>query len=137
MIYYGPEVIIQNGITLEGETDKERMGILLNIPLSITNAVGSIIAIFLIDNLGRRWLMLRSLPLIFLTLCLISYSMYLSVYQEDEELQGRGHVLFFTSAIIYILAYAVGFGSTPWVVNSEIYPIHLIDTAVSLATATN
>jgi len=136
-MYYGPEVIIESGITLEGETDKERMGILLNIPLSATNAIGSIIAIFLIDNLGRRWIMLRSLPVILLTLCLISLAMYFSVYQEDEDLQGRGHVLFFTSVIIFILAYAIGFGSTPWVVNSEIYPIHLIDTAVSLATATN
>jgi len=80
VMYYGPEVIIQNGITLESETDKERMGILLNIPLSITNAVGSIIAIFLIDNLGRRWIMLRSLPVILLTLCLISLAMYFSVY---------------------------------------------------------
>jgi len=80
VMYYGPDVIIQNGITLEGETDKERMGILLNIPLSITNAVGSIIAIFLIDNLGRRWIMLRSLPVILLTLCLISLAMYFSVY---------------------------------------------------------
>jgi len=79
-MYYGPEVIIQNGITLDSETDKERIGILLNIPLSITNAVGSIIAIFLIDNLGRRWIMLRSLPVILLTLCLISLAMYFSVY---------------------------------------------------------
>lgn len=80
MMYYGPEVIIESGITLEGETDKERMGILLNIPLSATNAIGSIIAIFLIDNLGRRWIMLRSLPVILLTLCLISLAMYFSVY---------------------------------------------------------
>jgi|TARA_B110000285_G_scaffold208054_1_gene247942 hypothetical protein len=79
-MYYGPEVIIESGITLEGETDKERMGILLNIPLSATNAIGSIIAIFLIDNLGRRWIMLRSLPVILLTLCLISLAMYFSVY---------------------------------------------------------
>jgi uncharacterized membrane protein len=80
VMYYGPEVIIESGITLEGETDKERMGILLNIPLSATNAIGSIIAIFLIDNLGRRWIMLRSLPVILLTLCLISLAMYFSVY---------------------------------------------------------
>ena len=80
MMYYGPEVIIESGITLEGETDKERMDILLNIPLSATNAIGSIIAIFLIDNLGRRWIMLRSLPVILLTLCLISLAMYFSVY---------------------------------------------------------
>jgi MFS family permease len=113
------------------------MGILLNIPLSATNALGSIIAIFVIDKLGRRWLLLRSLPVIFLFLCLISYSMYLSLYTDDEETQHTGHILFFTSIIGFILAYAFGWGSTPWVVNSEIYPIHLIDTAVSLATATN
>ena len=66
-MYYGPEVIIENGITLGDDYDREQTGILLNIPLSATNAIGSIIAIFLIDRLGRRWIMLRSLPVIFIS----------------------------------------------------------------------
>ena len=66
-MYYGPEVIIENGITLGDDYDREQTGILLNIPLSATNAVGTMISVFFIDSLGRRWLMLRSLPIIFIS----------------------------------------------------------------------
>ena len=41
------------------------------------------------------------------------------------------------SIILYLAFFSIGFSSTPWTVNSEIYPIHLVGTAVSLATATN
>ena len=33
--------------------------------------------------------------------------------------------------------FATGFGGTIWTVNSEIYPLHLIEQGVALATATN
>jgi MFS family permease len=137
VMYYGPDIIIDSGITLDGVEDKEQMGIILNIPLAATNAIGSTVAIFVIDNLGRRYIMLRSLPLIFLTLCLISLSMYLSLYSDDPSTVSNGHVLFFVSIILYLAFFSLGFSSTPWTVNSEIYPIHLVGTAVGLATATN
>ena len=41
------------------------------------------------------------------------------------------------SIILYLIFFSIGFSSTPWAINSEIYPIHLVGTAVSLATATN
>ena len=37
----------------------------------------------------------------------------------------------------YLAFFSIGFSSTPWTVNSEIYPIHLAGTAVAIATATN
>lgn len=136
-MYYGPEIIIDSGITLDGVEDREKSAIILNIPLAATNALGSIIALFLIDDLGRRYIMLRTLPLIFLTLCLISLAMYLSLYSDDEKTKSDGHILFFVSIILYLAFFSIGFSSTPWAVNSEIYPIHLVGTAVALATATN
>ena len=38
---------------------------------------------------------------------------------------------------LYVLVYAMSMSSTPWTVNSEIYPIHLIGTAAGLAAATH
>jgi hypothetical protein len=120
---------------MDGVEDKERLGIILNIPLAATNAIGSTIAVFVIDKLGRRYIMLRTLPGIFLTLCLVAYSMYLSLY--TTKYRNQGHILFMISIIAYLAFFSIGFSSTPWAVNSEIYPIHLIGTAVALATATN
>ena len=136
-MYYGPEIIIDSGITIDGVEDKDEMGIILYIPLAATNAIGSTIANFVIDNFGRRYIMLRSLPLIFLTLCLISLSMYLSLYSSDPDTVSNGHILFMVSIILYLAFFSIGFSSTPWTVNSEIYPLHLVGTAVSLSTATN
>ena len=82
-MYYGPEIIIDSGTTIDGIDDKEQLGIILNIPLAFTNALGSLIAIFIIDDLGRRFIILRTLPGVFLSLCLVAYSMYLSIYSED------------------------------------------------------
>lgn len=48
-----------------------------------------------------------------------------------------GHVLFMVAIVLYLLIFSMGLSSTPWVINSEIYPIHLVGTAVALATATN
>jgi Zn-dependent protease len=81
--------------------------------------------------------MLRTLPGIFISLCLISLSMYLSLYSDDQKTQNDGHILFFVSIILYLAFFSIGFSSTIWTVNSEIYPIHLVSTGVSLATATN
>ena len=64
-MYYGPEIIIDSGTTIDGIDDKEQLGIILNIPLAFTNALGSLIAIFLIDDLGRRFIILRTLPGVF------------------------------------------------------------------------
>lgn len=41
------------------------------------------------------------------------------------------------SILIYLAFFSIGFSSTPWTVNSEIYPIHLVETGVAIATATN
>ena len=39
--------------------------------------------------------------------------------------------------VTYLLSFSIGLSSTPWIINSEIYPIHLVGTAAALATATN
>ena len=136
-MYYGPEIIMDSGITIDGEEDREKTAIMLNIPLAATNALGSLIAIFFIDNLGRRWTMLRTLPVVFISLLLLSLSMYLSLYSDDQKTQNDGHILFFFSIVLYLSAFSIGFSSTIWAVNTEIYPIHLVSTGVALATATN
>lgn len=37
----------------------------------------------------------------------------------------------------FLFSFSIGMSSTPWTINSEIYPLHLIGTANSLAAATN
>lgn len=70
-------------MTLKGIEDPDRVGTVLQVPLAATNALGTIIAYFFIDSLGRRWIILRTLPALFITLLLIALSMYMALMTDD------------------------------------------------------
>mmetsp|Transcript_15959 Transcript_15959/g.21741 ORF Transcript_15959/g.21741 Transcript_15959/m.21741 type:complete len:88 (+) Transcript_15959:920-1183(+) len=80
-MFYGPVILISTGFTITGYS-KEESGVLLNIPVAFTNAVGSSLSLLMIDRLGRRYMMLRFLPLISLSLFTISTGMYLDFFTE-------------------------------------------------------
>ena len=65
-MYYGPDIMEKAGITIPGLSDKES-SLVLNIPLSFFNATGTFLSILFIDKLGRRYIILRSLPFIALS----------------------------------------------------------------------
>lgn len=136
VMYYGPKIIIATGIKLPGFVDKDQMAIVLNIPLALVNVVGTAIAIFIIDGKGRRYTMLRTLPGQVSSLLVVAVCMYLSNFYGGFW-HVFGNCLALISLIVYMGFFAIGFSSTVWSVNTEIYPIHLVSTATALATATN
>ena len=92
--------------------------------------------------------MLITLPILSISLLLVSLSMYLITPPDDtlssstdtppsSTLNSFGYILFFMGVIIFLLFFSFGFGALPWAINSEIYPVHLTGTGVSLSTATN
>ena len=57
VMYFGPTIILDSGIKFSGYKKGDPIvGILLNIPFAFMNAVGTFVAIFYIDKLGRRWI---------------------------------------------------------------------------------
>lgn len=72
---FGPQVIINTGVTYKDLT-KQELGLVLIIPSSLSLAIGSIIATCFIDKLGRRYIMLRTLPAACFFLVVMSISMY-------------------------------------------------------------
>ena len=60
------------------------MAIVLNMPLAFMNAAGSVLAAFYIDKVGRRYIILRSLPGILVSCIIVSIGMYLSNYDKGE-----------------------------------------------------
>ena len=60
-MYYGPDIMEKAGIVISGMTE-EQSALLLNIPLSAINGIGTCLAVFYIDKLGRRYIILRMVP---------------------------------------------------------------------------
>ena len=65
-MYYGPSIMEKAGITIPGFEDDES-ALILNIPLGFCNFVGTVICVLYIDKLGRRYILLRSLPMMALS----------------------------------------------------------------------
>jgi MFS family permease len=134
-MYYSPEIIIDTGASIEDIADEDHLGILLSIPITITNFIGSIFAIFIIDKLGRRYLMLRAIPGVTLTLVLISVWFFFCVFGGDEDTKHIARIWVFLLLIIYRSLFGNGMSWSVWAINTEIYPIHLADTAMAISTA--
>lgn len=104
------------------------------------NAIGSAVAVFTIDKMGRRHIMLRTLPYIILACVMVSLSMYLTHFIDKDKypiVEDIGDYLAIIAMITYLAFFSVGWSAPVWSVNTEIYPIHLAGTGSSLATATN
>ena len=95
------------------------------------SCIGGMPTMKMIEKWGRRKIMLISLPMLVISWLLVSFGLSISASSAI------GHILFFTGVITFLLFFSFGFGGICWVINSEIYPIHLIGTASSLSTATN
>ena len=83
-MYYGTVIIQKIGIKIESISDKNTMSILFNIPLAFINSFGTLLSIFYLDNLGRRFILLRTIPGVMISLLLVSFSMYLTTYYDGS-----------------------------------------------------
>jgi MFS family permease len=138
-MYYGPAIILSSGVEIGGLDPKEpTTGIILNLPLAFMNALGTLITAKIIDRLGRRYIMLRFIPGIIISLLIVSYGMYWSTYNpEYSELHKTGGVITLIGLFFFICFFTISLSGVVWTFNSEIFPIHLIGTGNSLATSCN
>lgn len=102
-----------------------------SLPIAGLNMVGTIIAIFLIDRVGRKPLLLSTL----VPTCIGLITLGLS-FHFQEKLKHAGYFAL-ASLLLYILGFSLGMGSIPWTINSEIYPSKIRARCNSVATAVN
>lgn len=134
-MYYGPEIMRQAGF---GSDSHKSATLISSLPLAGVNSIGTMISIAFIDSCGRRWIMLRSLPVLALSMIVTGVGMGLRNHTSDDEmLQIIGKWCAALGLLFYTMSFAIGFCSTPWTINAEIYPLHLRGIGNSLATTTN
>jgi sugar porter (SP) family MFS transporter len=127
VIYYAPTIFQAAGF------HSASTSIAATASVGAVNLIVTIIAAFLVDRLGRRPLLLISLTGMVLGLVLLGLA-FLFSHGTTTSFLGTLTVI---SLMIYIAAFAIGMGPVFWLLISEIYPLNVRGTAMSLATVAN
>lgn len=124
VIYYAPTILQQTGL-------KADQAITQTLSVGITNVVFTVIAVLLLDRVGRRKLLI--IGTIGLSLALVT----LAVYFGSGTLQHSAPWLALIALIVYIASFAIGLGPVFWLMISEIFPLRLRSKAMSVTAVTN
>lgn len=131
IMYYGASVLTMAEPSEDPSncfTTANKTSVALNILLSAGQWFGILTCWPLIERVGRRSLFLSSLIGTIVGLACVGIS-----FTADDVSQTAVVV----SIMIYVYMFGFGVAGTPWVVNSEIYPLHVRARCIGAATAIN
>eukprot|EP01102_Stenamoeba_stenopodia_P013828 TRINITY_DN4532_c0_g1_i1.p1 TRINITY_DN4532_c0_g1~~TRINITY_DN4532_c0_g1_i1.p1 ORF type:complete len:376 (-),score=70.16 TRINITY_DN4532_c0_g1_i1:154-1281(-) len=123
VMYYSPTILKMAGFGQNSDAIYSSMAV------AFANMTMTLVAIFTIDRVGRRPLLLGSLIGVYCSLLLLAISFALP---EDS-----GRWLALSALIMYIVCFAPGMGPVPWAINAEIYPLHARAIGGSIASTSN
>jgi MFS transporter, SP family, galactose:H+ symporter len=125
VIYYAPTIFKFAGLS------SVSVAILASVGVGVVNLVLTLVAMHLIDRVGRRPLLLVSLAGMALSLFVLGLAFSL------HQLSGSLAWIAVASLMVYVGAFAVGLGPVFWLILSEIYPLRIRGRAMSVGTAAN
>jgi SP family myo-inositol transporter-like MFS transporter 13 len=117
---------------------------LTSLSIAITNFLFTLVAFHYIDRIGRRRILLWSIPImvIGLALCAIAFG-FLDLPAEEAAsttsvVAGNKiwPLIILFSMITYVAGYAIGMGNVPWQ-QSELFPLSVRSLGSAVSTATN
>ena len=124
VIYYAPTILADTGLT-------DSSSITQTVFVGITNVVFTIVAVLLLDRVGRRKLLLTGVAGLIVALGV------LAAYFWSPELQDHASYLALGGLLLYIASFAVGLGPVFWLMISEIFPTGVRSKAMSVSTVAN
>ncbi|MCH9626908.1 MAG: putative metabolite transport protein CsbC [Chlamydiales bacterium] len=125
IIYYAPTIFKMTGL------ESNVTAILATAGIGIVNFVMTLVAIQLIDRLGRRLLLLIGVAGMILSLGVLGLSFY---FASPSALLGWTTTL---CLIFYVASFAISLGPIFWLLIAEIYPLSVRGKAMSVATFIN
>jgi SP family myo-inositol transporter-like MFS transporter 13 len=117
---------------------------LTSLSIALTNFIFTLVAFYSIDRIGRRRILLWSVPIMVagLALCSVAFS-FLDLSGEegasDIPTTRNGKfwpIIILIAMVTYVAGYAIGLGNVPWQ-QSELFPLSVRSLGSGLATATN
>ncbi|ERM94341.1 hypothetical protein AMTRI_Chr04g189530 [Amborella trichopoda] len=129
VVLYSPRVFRQAGIKKKNHL----LGATIAVGASKTFSV--LIATFLLDRMGRRPLLFISLGGMIISVCGLGFGLTM-IAHTDEKLEWA-ITLCIVTILLYVAFFEVGLGPIAWVYTSEIFPLRLRATGVSIGVAVN
>ncbi len=124
VIYYAPTILKFAGQQNTGALTQ-------SVYIGCTNVVFTIVAILLLDKLGRRFFLIGGTTI--LTVALVG----LGVFFQSKTLQHSVGWLALVCLLVYIIGFAVGLGPVFWLMISEIFPLQMRGPAMAVCTMFN
>jgi SP family galactose:H+ symporter-like MFS transporter len=125
VIYYAPTIFEFAGFKTAG------FSILATASVGVVNVGFTVLAIRLMDRVGRRPLLLIGIAGQVLALIVLGIAFYL------HQLASIVGYIAIGSLAVYVGSFAIGLGPVFWLMISEIYPLKVRGSAMSIATVAN
>ncbi len=125
IIYYAPTIFEFAGF------GSHKVAILATVGVGVVNVLMTLVAIWLLDRLGRKPLLYIGMAGMALSLAVLGFAFHLSSLSSLLKWIAVGSVLF------YIASFAISLGPIFWLMIAEIYPLKIRGRAMSLATVAN
>jgi len=125
VIYYGPTIFKLAGLS------SSSVAILASVGVGLVNVALTVVAMQLLDRVGRRPLLLVSLGGMTMSLFVLGTAF------SFPQLSGSLGWIAVASLMLYVGSFAVGLGPVFWLMLSEIYPLRVRGRAMSVGTVAN
>ncbi|HEY8407941.1 MAG TPA: sugar porter family MFS transporter [Gaiellaceae bacterium] len=124
VIYYAPTILKFAGQQNTGALTQ-------SVYIGCTNVFFTIVAILLLDKLGRRFFLIAG------TATLTAALVGLGIFFQSTSLQHSAGWLSLVCLLVYIMGFAVGLGPVFWLMISEIFPLQMRGPAMAVCTMFN
>ena len=123
IIYYGPQIFSLAGIT------SNKNAIFATLIVAVTNVLATIVALVLVDRVGRKPLLYWGVGGMTASLFLLSYSFH------NQATFGSSLGMVATVCLVaYIACFAFSMGPIAWILVSEVFPLQIRGRGVAAAT---
>ncbi len=124
VIYYAPTIFQGAGFHSSSAAILATMGV------GVVNVVMTVVALQLLDRVGRRPLLLAGMAVMVVSLAALGAAFLF------PALPSLGSIAV-ASLMLYVGAFAIGLGPVFWLLIAEIYPLSIRGVAMSIATVAN
>lgn len=121
IVYYGPSILEEAGFKLESALQ-------LQVAIGLINLIFTAIALWKIDNWGRRPLLIGGMAAVFASLLIISIQFFVGL---------TSGIWIVFMLCIYMASLALSINAVIWVLTGEIFPNRIRGRAMSIATFSN